>query len=63
MNDIIVQGETANADAGVGGEPTSGDAAVDAWVPAAYAMWSVSPDLKLGIGINAPFGLKTGCES
>ncbi|MBE9552961.1 MAG: outer membrane protein transport protein [Proteobacteria bacterium] len=59
VNDIIVQGETANADAGVGGEPASGDAAVDAVVPAAYAMWSVSPDLKLGIGINAPFGLKT----
>ncbi|MEN8197745.1 MAG: outer membrane protein transport protein [Pseudomonadota bacterium] len=61
LNGIIVQGETANADAGVavGGEPTSGDAAVDALVPAAYAMWSVSPDLKLGIGINAPFGLKT----
>ena len=59
VSDIIVQGETANANAGVGGESASGDGAVDALVPAAYAMWSVSPDLKLGIGINAPFGLKT----
>lgn len=56
---IVVQGETVDADAGVGGESASGDAAVDAPVPAAYAMWSVSPDLKLGLGINAPFGLKT----
>lgn len=59
FNYIVVQGETADANAGVGGEPASGDAAVDAFVPAVYAMWSVSPDLKLGIGVNAPFGLKT----
>jgi len=59
LNYIVVQGETVNADAGVGGEAASGDAAVDAFVPTAYAMWSVSPDLKLGLGINAPFGLKT----
>lgn len=59
LNYIAVQGETVNADAGVLGESTSGDAAVDALVPAAYAMWTISPDLKLGIGINSPFGLKT----
>jgi long-chain fatty acid transport protein len=59
LNYIVVQGETVDANAGVGGESTSGDAAVDALVPAAYAMWSVSPDLKLGLGINSPFGLKT----
>ncbi len=59
LNHIRVQGETVDADAGVGGESASGDAAVDALVPAAYAMWSIGPDLKLGIGINAPFGLKT----
>ncbi len=58
---IIVSGETNNANA-VGvptGEATSGDAAKDAFVPAAYLMWSASPDLKLGVGINAPFGLTT----
>lgn len=59
LNYIVVQGETKDADAGVGGEPASGDAAVDALVPTAYAMWSVTPDLKLGLGINSPFGLKT----
>lgn len=59
LNYFAVQGETVDADAGLGGESTSGDAAVDAPVPAAYGMWSISPDLKLGIGINTPFGLKT----
>lgn len=59
LNYIVVQGETKDADAGVGGEAASGDAAEDAFVPTAYAMWSVTPDLKLGLGINAPFGLKT----
>jgi len=31
----------------------------NAAVPALYAMWSATPDLKVGLGINAPFGLKT----
>lgn len=31
----------------------------NAFVPAFYAMWSASPDLKVGLGVNAPFGLKT----
>lgn len=35
------------------------DGGESALVPAAYFMWSISPDLKLGLGINAPFGLKT----
>ncbi len=58
---IIVDGETNNAATtpNVGGEAFSGDAADDAFVPAAYLMWSLSPDLKLGLGINAPFGLTT----
>lgn len=36
-----------------------GDAGVGAVVPAIYAMWDHSPDLKLGLAINAPFGLAT----
>ena len=59
LNYFSVQGETVDANAGVGGESASGDAAMDAPVPVAYGMWSITPDLKLGIGINAPFGLKT----
>lgn len=58
---IIVQGETNNAatNPNVGGEATSGDAADNGLVPAVYGMWSLSPDLKVGIGVNAPFGLST----
>lgn len=43
------------------GAPGSGvqDGGGGAVVPAAYFMWSLSPDLKLAMGINAPFGLKT----
>ncbi len=41
------------------GESSSGDAAEDAFLPAFYAMWSMSPDLKFGLGINTPFGLTT----
>lgn len=36
-----------------------GDAVENAFVPALYAMYSVSPDLKLGLGINTPYGLMT----
>jgi long-chain fatty acid transport protein len=36
-----------------------GDGGVDVIVPATYASWSVTDRLKLGIGINSPFGLAT----
>lgn len=35
------------------------DAASDVLVPAAYAMWDVAPDWKVGLGLNVPFGLET----
>jgi long-chain fatty acid transport protein len=41
------------------GESSSGDAAENAFVPAFYAMWSTSPNLKFGLGVNTPFGLTT----
>ncbi len=62
FNYIIVNGETLNADNAIPNDPGergSGDAAVDAFVPVVYGLWSLTPDLKLGIGINTPFGLKT----
>lgn len=59
VNGIVVRGKTEDAEGGVLGEPASGDAANDAVVPAAYGMWSITPDLKLAVGVNAPFGLKT----
>ncbi|MBW4684502.1 MAG: outer membrane protein transport protein [Komarekiella atlantica HA4396-MV6] len=51
----------------VTGAPLSGgnggDAGVDIIVPNLYAAWSVSDRLKLGIGINVPFGLSTKYNS
>jgi long-chain fatty acid transport protein len=35
------------------------DATPDVVVPAAYAMWDVAPDWKIGLGLNVPFGLET----
>ncbi|BAY07826.1 OmpP1/FadL family transporter [Calothrix sp. NIES-2098] len=37
----------------------SGDAGVDVVVPNLYAAWSLSDRVKLGLGINVPFGLIT----
>jgi long-chain fatty acid transport protein len=39
---------------GLGGVANSGDPAL---VPATYASWQVSPNLWIGLSINAPFGL------
>ncbi|RAI34648.1 OmpP1/FadL family transporter [Rhodoplanes serenus] len=47
----------------IGGRPTSGDnggdAIDDAPLPAMFMMWDVRPDLKLGVAVTSPFGLKT----
>jgi long-chain fatty acid transport protein len=37
----------------------NGDAGVEATVPVLYALWSLSPDLKLGFSVNSPFGLSS----
>lgn len=39
-----------------------GDAINDAAVGAAFAMWDARPDLKFGIAISAPFGLRSDYE-
>ena len=36
-----------------------GDAGSWGFVPNGYVSWALSPDVYLGIGVNAPFGLKT----
>jgi len=58
---IAPQNETKDATTSpfVGGESSTGDVGEDALVPAAYLMWSASPDLKFGLGVNVPFGLST----
>lgn len=44
------------------GGRNSGDIGEDALVPALYAMWAPTTDLRFGLGINAPFGLTTDNE-
>ncbi len=41
------------------GAATHPDAANNALLPNLYAMWSVTQNLKLGLSVNAPFGLVT----
>lgn len=49
------------------GQPISGGNGGDAGsarpVPAVYGLYDISPDLKLGIAVTAPFGLKTQYDS
>lgn len=40
-----------------------GDGGEDALLPAFYAMYAMSPDLRLGVGVNAPWGLVTEYDS
>lgn len=42
---------------------SGGDAIVDAVVGANFAVWDFSKDLKFGIGITSPFGLRTNYDS
>ncbi|MFN6559258.1 MAG: OmpP1/FadL family transporter [Nostoc sp. ChiSLP01] len=61
---VIFQNQGSSTATGVpllGGN--GGEAGVDIIVPNLYAAWSVSDRLKLGIGINVPFGLATKYES
>lgn len=39
--------------------PVGGDAGSTAVVPSAYFMWTINPELSAGVGLGAPFGLKT----
>ena len=46
-----------NATRLTGGE--GGQGGVDVGIPHLYGVWSYAPDLKFGLGINAPYGLRT----
>jgi long-chain fatty acid transport protein len=39
------------------------DGAPNAWVPALYATWMLTPDWSVGLAVNAPFGLTTEWDS
>lgn len=54
--------------AALGGGPIVGpgsasNAAKSALLPNLYAMWSLNPDLKLGLSVNAPFGMATDYDA
>jgi long-chain fatty acid transport protein len=48
---------------GFGASPDSGNIGVDALVPASYGSMQLSPNLVLGLSLNAPFGLTTKPEN
>jgi long-chain fatty acid transport protein len=56
-----LEGGSANRATALGGSAIigtpGGDAGQNAVLPALYALWSLSPDLKLGFSLNSPFGL------
>lgn len=66
---IIPTADISNASASVAapvGAPITGstnDGGVTALVPALYAAYSYSPDLKFGVSITAPFGLTTDYDN
>jgi len=47
----------------ISGPARHGDAANDAVLPNLYALWSMSPRLKVGFSVNAPFGLVTDYDA
>jgi long-chain fatty acid transport protein len=47
----------------ISGSSTAKDAGQQAVVPILYAMWSLNPDLRLGLSLNSPFGLTSEYES
>lgn len=47
----------------IGTQSSVDNAAKSALLPNLYAMWSLKPDLKLGLSVNAPFGMVTDYDS
>ena len=47
----------------LGGPASTDNACSPTALPNLYAMWSLSPDLKVGLSLNAPFGMKTEYDS
>ena len=46
----------------ISGPTSTGNIASSATLPTVYAMWSVSPDVRLGLSVNVPFGLTTNYD-
>ncbi|WP_244629535.1 OmpP1/FadL family transporter [Martelella limonii] len=58
-SDITPTSGTAPALLLLGGTGSTGDMGMDAVLPAGYASYQITPDVWIGLGFNAPFGLKT----
>lgn len=46
----------------IAGGTSADDVAEDALVPSMYGLWQPAPDWRLGVSLNAPFGLKTSYD-
>ena len=47
----------------ISGPLSTGNIASSATLPIVYGMWSLSPDLKLGLSVNVPYGLTTDYDA
>lgn len=66
INPSVKFSDTGSSPAAASGQPlggNGGDAGSLAFVPSAYFAMDVNPQIKFGLGINAPFGLKTEYET
>ena len=59
---VTVHSATNSGLAAGPGTADAGDPSKDAYLPVMYGMWSYSDDLKFGLGVTVPFGLKTEYE-
>jgi len=59
---VTVNSATNSGLAAGPGTADAGDPSKDAYLPVMYGMWSYSDDLKFGLGVTVPFGLKTEYE-
>lgn len=60
---VAPSAELHNAQSSVTTGPATADAGYAAVLPSLYAMWNLSPDLKLGFSVNVPFGMSTQYDS
>jgi len=60
---VVPSAELRNAKSSVTTGPATADAGYAAVLPSLYAMWNLSPDLKLGFSVNVPFGMATKYDS
>jgi long-chain fatty acid transport protein len=59
MNDAVGTRTPLAGGAAINGPSSTGNAAKAAVLPELYALWSVTRDFKVGLSVNAPFGLTT----